>query len=284
MAGGYWNGNYAATGVGGYGGMAMAAPASGAVASPYTNPYAGGGPGATGVAPPGDPAQPANAPAANAAPYDYSQPLNTAAAPPDAPPPTDPGTSPVAQARQAFQAGDYAGALQLTQQALGQMPNDISLHEFLALVLFAQGNDEQAAAPLYAVLSVGPGWDWTTLIGNYSDASVYTEQLRRLEAFVKANPKSAKAQFVLAYHYICQGQGEAAIKPLESVVALQPDDKLSAQLLGKLKPASAARGPRRSPRPWQTDGRPGRASTPGRDDRAHDRGRRRLRMGRERPG
>jgi tetratricopeptide (TPR) repeat protein len=227
MAGGYWNGNYGAAGMGGYGGMAMAAPASGPGASPYTNPYAGGGPGAT----------------------DYSQPLNTAAAPPDAPPPTDPGTSPVAQARQAFQAGDYANALQLTQQALGQMPNDISLNEFLALVLFAQGNDEQAAAPLYAVLSVGPGWDWTTLIGNYSDASVYTEQLRKLEAFVKAHPKSAKAQFVLAYHYICQGQGEAAIKPLESVVALQPNDKLSAHLLGTLKPASAAAAPAQPPTP-----------------------------------
>ena len=39
------------------------------------------------------------------------------------------------------------------------------------LVLFAQGKYEQAAAPLYSVLSVGPGWDWTTLIGNYSDAN-----------------------------------------------------------------------------------------------------------------
>ena len=30
------------------------------------------------------------------------------------------------------------------------MPNDVTLHEFLALVLFAQGQYEQAAAPLYA--------------------------------------------------------------------------------------------------------------------------------------
>ena len=68
------------------------------------------------------------------------------------------------------------------------MPNDATMHEFLALVLFAQGKYEQAAAPLYAVLSVGPGWDWTTLIGNYNDANLYTEQLRALEAYVKANP------------------------------------------------------------------------------------------------
>ena len=42
------------------------------------------------------------------------------------------------------------------------MPNDASLHEFRALVLFALGQYEQAAATLYAVLSNGPGWDWTT--------------------------------------------------------------------------------------------------------------------------
>jgi cytochrome c-type biogenesis protein CcmH/NrfG len=216
---------------------------------PYANPYAGGGPGVGGGG--GDPgagqAQPANvpasnAPAANTAPIDYSQPLNTAAAPPDALP-GDPATTPAAQAHQAFQTGDYLSALKLTNQALGQMPNDVNLHQFLALDLFAQGNYEQAAAPLYAVLSVGPGWNWTTLIGNYSDADAYTQQLRGLEAFVKANPKSAKAQFVLAYQYICQGQGEAAIKPLKNVVALQPTDKLSAQLLAMLQAPTAATAP-----------------------------------------
>jgi cytochrome c-type biogenesis protein CcmH/NrfG len=120
------------------------------------------------------------------------------------------------------------------------MPNDVSLHEFLALDLFAQGKYEQAAAPLYAVLSVGPGWNWTTLSGNYSDISVYSQQLRGLEAFVRANPKSAKAQFVLAYQYISQGQGEAAIRPLQNVVALQPNDKLSAQLIEMLQPPKTA--------------------------------------------
>ena len=120
------------------------------------------------------------------------------------------------------------------------MPNDATLHEFLALVLFAQGKYEPAAAPLYAVLSVGPGWDWTTLIGNYSDSNVYTEQLRGLEAYVKANPASAQSRFVLAYHYITQGHGDAAAKQLKEVVSLQPGDSLSAQLLGKLHPAGAA--------------------------------------------
>ena len=43
--------------------------------------------------------------------YDYSQPLNTAAAPPEQAA-ADQATSAVGQAREAFQAGDYATATQ----------------------------------------------------------------------------------------------------------------------------------------------------------------------------
>ena len=233
MSNGAWNGNYGASAVGGYGGVGAwgaGSPAYGYGYSSYSNPYTGG----AGVGQPGNQAQPAGGP-----PYNYSQPLNTAATPP-ASAASDQGSSAVAKARDSFQSSDYDTALQLTQQALGHMPNDATLHEFLALVLFAQGNYEQAAAPLYAVLSVGPGWDWTTLISNYSDADTYTQQFRGLQNFVKANPRSAKAQFVLAYHFISQGHGEAAAKTLGNVLLLQPNDTLSAQLLSKLHPAGAA--------------------------------------------
>ena len=141
-----------------------------------------------------------------------------------------------------------------TSRRFGQMPNDATLHEFLSLVLFAQGKYEPATAPLYAVLSVGPGWDWTTLIGNYADATLYTTQLRALEAYVNANPKSAQARFVLAYHYITQGHGDVAANQLKEVVALQPNDTLSAQLLGKLRPATGtAAAPTSPPQSAQLD-------------------------------
>ena len=174
MSSGYWNGNYGnygGAGLGAYGGAGMVSPAFGYGSSGYMNPYGGGGGGGGGQV-----AQ-ANVGANNASPYDYSRPVNAASAPP-ATPPTDPNASPIAQARQSFQAGDYDTALRLTQQAISQMPNDLTLHEFLPLVLFAQTNYEAAAAPLYAVLSAGSGWDWTTLIGNYSGARIYTRQIR----------------------------------------------------------------------------------------------------------
>ncbi len=88
--------------------------------------------------------------------------------------------------RQSFHNGDYAGALQQTDQALAKLPNDTTLHEFRALCLFALGRYDEAAATLYAVLSVGPGWDWTTLISLYPNVDAYTTQLRALEDYMQS--------------------------------------------------------------------------------------------------
>ena len=173
--------------------------------------------------------------------YDYSQPIDTQSAPP----PEEVASPAVAKfdsARAAFGTGDYAGALKLTDEALKVLPNDATLHEFRALVLFAVGKYDLAAGPLYAVLSVGPGWDWTTMASLYPNIDVYTSQLRKLEAFVAANPNSTAGRFVLAYHYLTQGNTEVAVSQLKQVVALAPQDTLSAQLVKQFSPPSEPTG------------------------------------------
>jgi tetratricopeptide (TPR) repeat protein len=170
---------------------------------------------------------------ASASVYDYSQPLATEAPPPDEAV-ADPAIQTFDAARAAFLAGNYAEALQKTDEALKTLPSDAALHEFRALCLFALKQYDQEAATLYAVLSAGPGWDWTTLVRLYPDVDVYTAQLRALEAYVGANPSSAPARFVLAYHYLTQGHTEAAVEELKDVVKLQPSDRLSTQLVTQL--------------------------------------------------
>jgi tetratricopeptide (TPR) repeat protein len=166
--------------------------------------------------------------------YDYSQPIDpTIAAPADTV--TQQALSDFENARSAFKNEDYAGALAFTDQALRQMPNDPALHEFRALVLFALQRYPEAAVSLYAVLSVGPGWDWTTMIGLYPSVEVYTRQLRALEAYATQNPQSAPAYFVLGYQYMTQGHLEAAVQEFERVVSLQPRDTLSKNLLSQLQ-------------------------------------------------
>jgi tetratricopeptide (TPR) repeat protein len=193
---------------------------------PYSNPYYGGG-GAV-VAQPGVVDQPVMVSA-----YDYSQPLATEAPPPDETV-ADPAIQTFDAARAAFLAGNYTEALQKTDEALKTLPNDAAIHEFRALCLFALKQYDQAAATLYAVLSAGPGWDWTTLIRLYPDVDTYTAQQRALEAYIGSHPESASARFVLAYHYLTQGHTEAAVEELKEVLKLQPSDHLSTQLVAQL--------------------------------------------------
>lgn len=188
---------------------------------PYSNPYY--------IASPGVVDQPV---------YDYAQPIDTTSAAP-AQSVTDQAVQLFDDARAFFMKGDYAQALTLTDQALATMPNDSALHEFRGLVLFALGRYDEAAAPLYAVLSVGPGWDWTTLISLYPGIDVYTTQLRALEAYCGQHRDSASGRFVLAYQYLAAGHNDAAVGMLRQVIQLKPDDKLSTQLLAQLAPSNA---------------------------------------------
>lgn len=184
--------------------------------SPYTNPYY-----AANLLGPGQ-----------STPYDYSLPIDTAAEPQEEAN-ARPALALFDSARDAFKKGDYNEAGRRVDEALRLLPDDATLHEFRALCLFAVGRYDEAAAALYAVLSVGPGWDWKTLVDLYPDVEVYTEQLRALEADAKAR-KSAHDWFVLGYLYLSQDAYEAAETALTRAVEINPDDDLSARLLAHL--------------------------------------------------
>ena len=256
--GGYWHGGYggywgrpwyAAPLAWGLGAWALGSIMYSSGYAMYSNPYyAGGG--------------------ATAAYYDYSQPITVINQQADpyasmAAPSTDTGTtaSPEIQegtahmnlARDAFKNGDYARASSEVDLAIKALPKDAALHEFRALIFFATKDYKQAAATLYAVLSAGPGWDWTTLSGMYANVTTYTEQLRMLEAYVKMNPTSAEAKFVLAYHYLTCGYSDSARKQYAEVLKLQPGDQLSSQMvkmLGGEAPKDASGNP--TPQPPET--------------------------------
>ncbi len=177
---------------------------------------------------------------------DYSQPIVLAQAA-ASPPVTQVGQTAEQQAtpmldaaRSAFMQGDYTTALAQVDQALAQVPNDTVLHELRGLVLFALGRYKEAAAADYAVLSAGPGWDWTTLSGLYPNVEVYTGQLRALEQYAKSHPEASEAKFLLADNYLTCGYTDAAAAQLKEVVRLNPKDQLSAQLLKSISATDTA--------------------------------------------
>jgi tetratricopeptide (TPR) repeat protein len=190
--------------------------------------------------------------------FDYSRPLEPQVEPP-AETDQEAATRLFDQARGQFRSGDYAEALSLTDQAIQKLPSDATLHEFRALSLFSLGRFDDASATLYPVLSVGPGWDWSTLIGLYPGVSTYTTQLRALERARNENPARPSIRFLLAYHYVTAGHDKDAIRELERLQTLQPDDKLATSMLSRLKgdgppepaappPADGAEPPLEAPR------------------------------------
>lgn len=196
--------------------------------------------------------------------YAYAEPLATTAPAEGAtdatePPPASlpPGVTQEAldtfnAARDAFYKGDYPQALDLVDKVLKSMPTDAATHEFRALVLFAVGKFQDAAATIYAVLAVGPGWDWTTLSSMYPDVATYADQLRKLEEFTKANNRSSPAHFLLAYHYITMGHKDAAAKQLKTVVELTPENTVAKELLAGIAGPDAV--PQTSPAPSRPTG------------------------------
>ncbi|MHB8974365.1 MAG: tetratricopeptide repeat protein [Pirellulaceae bacterium] len=157
--------------------------------------------------------------------------------------PTDQASSLLDAARDAFMQGDYNAALAQSEQAIAAQPNGAVSHEFRALVLFALQRYKEAATTIYAVLSVGPGWDWTTMSSFYPNADTYSEQLRALEQSIQTNPNVAELRFLLAYHYMTCGYADAAATQLKAVVELNPHDQLSAQILSALTPHETAQQP-----------------------------------------
>jgi hypothetical protein len=249
--GGYGYGGYGYGGYGGYGYPYGGYGYGGLAYCPYDWLYGGSlyGYGYSPYANPYYSAVALGSPGVAVTPYDYSLPINTVGALP-AEAVADEADALFSSARGAFKQGNLAQALEQADGALSKDPNDASLHEFRALALFALGRYDEAATALYAVLSIGPGWDWPTLIGLYPNVNVYTAQLRALEANVRNNPQSASPRFVLAYHYLTQGYFDDAANVLRQVVALKPTDSLSAKLLEQLQAAkqqNAAGAPAEAP-------------------------------------
>jgi tetratricopeptide (TPR) repeat protein len=161
----------------------------------------------------------------------------------------NPGNPDVEAAVERFQAGDYARALTLIDDAILAQPSDAAAHELRALILFAKNDYSRGAATIHSVLAVGPGWDWTTLSSLYPDMTIYASQLHALEAYVKGHPQQADARFLLAYHYLTQGHTGAAASELQQVVSLMPDDKLAADLLRMMSGKVSASPPAVPPPP-----------------------------------
>ncbi|MEM8668942.1 MAG: hypothetical protein AAGG48_15585 [Planctomycetota bacterium] len=145
----------------------------------------------------------------------------------------------VDRAKEAFAKEDYARCSDVLTEVLELMPEDANAYQFRSLAFFAQQDFEKAAADAYDSFRFGNAWTWDTVLTIYPEkqSARYTTQLRGLEKINKSESQSMSTHFLLAYHYIVLGHLPQAERELTTVLTLNPEEKLSQQLLAVVKNA-----------------------------------------------
>jgi tetratricopeptide (TPR) repeat protein len=136
-------------------------------------------------------------------------------------------------AQDAFRNGDYDSALLWATNSNRDVPQ-ARTRALLAQILFAQGDYRGAATEARAAVAMGPVMDWRTLYSYYGYATPrFSRQLQNLEEFLRQNPSSADAHFVLGYQRLVLGQAEAAHAQLAIASVIEPTDVPATALLAK---------------------------------------------------
>jgi tetratricopeptide (TPR) repeat protein len=138
-------------------------------------------------------------------------------------------------ARERFALGDYNGAAKYVDEAIRWLPNDPTLHQFRALTFFARKRYREAAAVLYSVLAVSPGWDTATVTNLYDTPERYLMQVNQLAQYAATHPDAVETQFLLAYHYAITGDLASAFRQLQIVNAARPNDRVVKSLMSAIR-------------------------------------------------
>ena len=136
-------------------------------------------------------------------------------------------------ARDDFQRGDYNGAFQWAQRANEAMPQ-ARIHALMGQILFAQGFYSGAAGEARAAVAMAPSIDWTTLYGFYDyKMPQFIAQFRALEDYVRQNPSSSDARFLLGYEHLILGQTDMAHAQMSIAAVLEPVDVVPISMLAR---------------------------------------------------
>jgi hypothetical protein len=136
----------------------------------------------------------------------------------------------------AFRRGDFALALQKSEEAARSLPGDPEIQQLQALSLFALGRHTEAGQVVRDVLDGGLIWDWATLRRHYDSNASYLAHLRALQNAAGSQPGSADTMILLAYHDLVLGRLDAAREAAQAALGLRPDDGIARDLLASLPP------------------------------------------------
>ena len=136
-------------------------------------------------------------------------------------------------ARDNFTRGNYNEALQWAQCAEDSMPQ-ARIHAIKAQALIAQGFYRGAAAEARAAASMGPLINWATLYNYYNyNLAVFDKNFKALQEYVRNNPSSSDARFLLGYLHLILEQEDQGHAQLSIAAVLSPTDVVPLNMLAR---------------------------------------------------
>ncbi len=133
-----------------------------------------------------------------------------------------------------FRQGKYRAAVHSWRHALVDDPKNGAIILLLSQALFATGQYDEAAGATQAALSFLPEDKWGTVVTHYKELYTnigdYTTQLRALEKARDAKPRAPALHFLLGYHFGYLNFPKQAVRELDKVLAVAPEDKIAKKL------------------------------------------------------
>jgi hypothetical protein len=138
------------------------------------------------------------------------------------------------QAEEAFGARDYKGAVRNWRHAVVDEPNSGPLLLRLAQALFAAGEYEEAAGATEQALMLLSEEKWQSEASDavklYGAPQDYKDQLKGLEKAVRENPDDPALRFELGFQYGFSGRRAEALRELDRLLQIAPQDQLGKKL------------------------------------------------------
>jgi tetratricopeptide (TPR) repeat protein len=104
----------------------------------------------------------------------------------------------------------------------------------LAQALFAAGEYDEAAGATQQALMLLPEEKWQPELSNttklYANPQDYKDQLKGLERAVKENPDDPALRFELGFQYGFSGRRAEALRELDKLLQIAPQDQLGRRL------------------------------------------------------
>lgn len=136
-----------------------------------------------------------------------------------------------------FATRNYPAALERLNRFLDRDGGDHELMQLRSLTNFMLADYPAAYRDALAATTSGDVWDWPTLSSLYPSVDEYTAQFHALGKYVSANPNSAQATFLLAYHNLMLGYQDVARREFGRVAALDRSNETARRLAAGEAPA-----------------------------------------------